>query len=276
MMVVPQERLQEKFLPDFDRVSVLVGMITLAYIMTHFVDIPVQQLGLQLPGIYLVVQIDVNTLVGILVAGLTAVGIDWIFHDHPGLKSRTLPHLILPALTAWVIGLPLNQTPFGWGWWVVLAGGVLLLTLVLVGEYISINTDDIRQPLAAAGLSVASFALYLILATSLRSGAPRLFLALPGLALGAWLVSLRVLHLRLHGQWLGYESAIIAFIVSQFTAAFYYWPITPVEFGMLVLGPTYALTSLIGGLVEERPMRQAIIEPVLAVLIAIGVAIWAS
>lgn len=275
-MVVPQERIEGKNLPDFDRVSVLAGMITLAYIMTHFVDIPVHQLALQLPGIYLAAQINVNTLVSILVASLTAVGVDWVFHDHPALKSRTLPHLILPALTAWVIGLPLNQTPFGWSWWIVLAGGVLLLTLVLVGEYVSINTEDIRQPLAAAGLTAASFALYLILATSLRSGGTRLFLALPGLALGAWLVSLRVLHLRLHGQWLGYESAIIAFIVSQFTAALYYWPITPVAFGVLVLGPTYALTSLIAGLVEERPLRQAIIEPVLAILIAIGVAIWAS
>jgi hypothetical protein len=275
-MVVPQDGFQGKYLPDFDRVSVLAGMITLAYIMTHFVDIPVQQFALQLPRIYLSVQINVNTLVGILVASLTAVGVDWVFQDHPERKGRTLPHLILPALTAWVIGLPLNQTPFGWGWWAILAGGILLLTLVLVGEYISINTDDIRQPLAAAGLTAASFALYLILATSLRSGGTRLFLALPGLALGAWLVSLRVLHLRLHGQWLIYESAIIAFIVSQFTAAFFYWPITPVVFGVLILGPTYALTSLIGGLVEESPLRQAIIEPVLAVLIAIGVAIWAS
>jgi hypothetical protein len=275
-MVVPQEQVQGKFLPDFDRVSVLAGMITLAYIMTHFVDIPTQVMALQLPGVYLAVQIDINTLVGILVAGLTAVGADWIFQDHPARKDRILPHLILPALSAWVIGLPLNQTPFGWGWWLVLAGGVLLLTLVLIGEYISINTEDTRQPLAAAGLTAVSYALYLVLATSLRSGGTRLFLALPGLTLGAWLVSLRVLHLRLQGQWLVYENAIIASIVSQFTAALYYWPITPVAFGVLVLGPTYALTSLIGGLVEERPLRNAIIEPALAVLIAIGVAVWAS
>jgi hypothetical protein len=275
-MVGSQEQIQGMYLPDFDRVSVLAGMITLAYIMTHFIDIPAQELALQLPGIYLAVQININTLVGILVGGLTAVGADWVFQDHPALRGRTLPYLILPALSAWVIGLPLSQIPFGWGWWLILAGGVLMLTLVLVGEYISINIEDIRQPLAVALLTAASFTLFLILAISLRSEGTRLFLALPGLTLGAGLVSLRVLHLRLQGQWLVYEGAIIAFIVSQITAALYYWPITPVAFGVLILGPTYALTSLIAGLVEERSLRSAMIEPVLAIVIAIGVAVWAS
>jgi len=267
---------RSQYLPDIDRVSVLAGMITLAYILTHFIIVPVRELALQLPGVYLAVQINVNTLVGVLVAGLTAAGANWIYHDHPDLKSSAFPYLILPALTALIIGFPLNQLPFGVNWWLGMAGGVLVLVLVLIGEFISIGSEDVRQPLAAAGLTAVSFALYLVLATSLRSGGTRLFLALPGLTLGAWMVSLRVLHLRLHGQWLVYESAMIAFIVSQFVAAFYYWPVTPVAFGVLVLGPSYALTSLFIGLIEEKPLRQALSEPAVAILVAIGVAIWAS
>ena len=267
---------RSQYLPDIDRVSVLAGMITLAYILTHFIIVPVRELALQLPGVYLAVQINVNTLVGVLVAGLTAAGANWIYHDHPDLKSSAFPYLILPALTALIIGFPLNQLPFGVNWWLGMAGGVLVLVLVLIGEFISIGSEDVRQPLAAAGLTAVSFALYLVLATSLRSGGTRLFLALPGLTLGAWMVSLRVLHLRLHGQWLVYESAMIAFIVSQFVAVFYYWPVTPVAFGVLVLGPSYALTSLFIGLIEEKPLRQALSEPAVAILVAIGVAIWAS
>jgi len=273
---------RSQYLPDIDRVSVLAGMITLAYILTRFINVPVRELALQLPGIYLEVQINVNTLVGVLVAGLTAAGANWIYHDHPDLKSRgdgvhrPFPYLILPSLTALLIGFPLNQLPFGVNWWLGMAGGVLVLVLVLIGEFISIGSEDVRQPLAAAGLTAVSFALYLVLATSLRTGGTRLFLALPGLTLGAWMVSLRVLHLRLHGQWLVYESAMIAFIVSQFVAAFYYWPVTPVAFGVLVLGPSYALTSLFIGLIEEKPLRQALSEPAVAILVAIGVAIWAS
>jgi hypothetical protein len=174
-----------------------------------------------------------------------------------------------------VIGFPLHQLPFGTIWWIGLLMGVLLLGLVLTGEFISIDTEDIRHPLAAAGLSAVSFSLYLVLAVSLRSEGIRLFLMLPGLALGVWLVSLRVLHLRLKGQWLIYEGALIALIVSQCAAALYYWPLTPVAFGVLVTGPTYALNSLFFGLIEEKPLRRVLIEPALAILITIGIAAWA-
>jgi len=267
---------RSQYLPDVERISVLAGMIMLAYVLTHFIDIPVRQLAVQLPGIYLAIQIDANTFVGILVAALTAAGADWILHDHPALRSSAVPYLILPSLTALVIGFPLHQIQFGITWWFVLALGVLILVFVLVGEFISIDAKDIRQPLAAAGLTAVSFALYLVLATSLRSDGTRLFLALPGLALGAGLVSLRVLHLRLNGQWLVYEAAIIAFIVGQFVAALFYWPVMPVAFGVLIMGSTYTLTSLFAGLIEEKPIRQVLTEPTIAILVAIGVAIWAS
>jgi hypothetical protein len=255
--------------------SVLTGMITLAYILSRFLNLPTRQLGLQLPGIYLSVSIDVNTLIGFFVAGLTAAGADWIYRDHPALRGRALPYWILPALTALVIGFPLHQLPYGIDWWIGLLLGVMLLGLVLTGEFVSIDSEDIRHPLAAAGLSAVSFALYLVLAVSLRSEGVRLFLTLPGLALGAWLVSLRVLHLRLQGQWLVYEGALIGLIVSQCAAALYYWPVTPVAFGMLVTGPTYALNSLFIGLIEEKPLRRVLIEPALAILITVGVAAWA-
>lgn len=259
-----------------NQLSVLAGMITLAYVLSRFIKIPVRELAVQLPGIYLSVAININTLIGLLVAGLTASGADWIYRSHPALKGSAAPHLILPALTALVIGFPINQLPFGVAWWLGLAGGVLVLVLVLIGEYISIDVEDIRQPLASAVLMAMSFALYLILATSLRSAGTRLFLTLPGLAIGAWLVGLRVFHLSLHGQWLIYESAIIAFILGQVVSALYYYPFTPIAFGVLVLGPCYALTSLFTGLIEEKPVRQILIEPLLAIVVAIGVAIWAS
>jgi hypothetical protein len=273
-VVENQEITHTRFFPDRDRMSVLTGMITLAYILSRFLNIPSRELAVQLPGIYLSISIDVNTLVGLLVAGLTAAGADWIYRDHPALNGSALPYWILPALTALVIGFPLHLLPFGINWWIGLLMGVMLLGLVLTSEFISIDSEDFRHPLVAAGLSAVSFALYLVLAVSLRSEGLRLFLILPGLGFGAWLVSLRVLHLRMQGQWLIYEGAFIGFIVSQFGAALYYWPVTPVAFGVLVTGPTYALTSLIIGLIEEKPLRRTLIEPALAILITIGVAAW--
>jgi len=262
-------------LPNVDRLSVLSAMILLAYALASFVKLPVREISIQLPGIYLAAEININTIVALLVAGLTASGADWLLRDHPALgKNKTIEHWLLPALTAWVIGVVLFQLTPGMSWWVVFAVGGALLILVLVAEYIVVDPTDIRQGLAVVGLTAVSFALYLILAIVLRSADLRLYLVLPAIILVAGLVSLRTLHLRLHGQWKPVEALVIALIVGQVTAALHYWPVAPVTFGLAVLGPAYALTSLIGSLAEGASLRQAIIEPAVVLIALLGAAFW--
>ena len=54
---------------------------------------------------------------------------------------------------------------------------------------------------------------------------------------------------------------MVALVVGQMGAALYYWPLSPVSYGLILLGPAYSLTSLIAGLEEGEPLRQAIVEP---------------
>lgn len=266
--------LKSHYLPDPNRLSVLAATILLAYGLTNFVTLPEKTVSIQLPGIFLVFQLNIRTLIVLIAAGLTASGTDWLLRDHPALKGSTLEHLILPALTAWVIGIPLFQLPFGLAWWGVFAMGGALLILVLVAEYIVVDPADIRRAIASAGLTAVSYALYLILAIVLRSAGVRLFLIIPALTLTAALVSLRTLHLRLLGQWNILESVVVALVIGQITAALQYWPLSPVAYGLGVLGPAYALTSLIGGLEEGEPLRQAATEPIIVIIMAWGLALW--
>lgn len=249
-------------------------MLMLAYALARFVEFPEKEFSLQLPGLYLSLEISVRTVTGLLAAGLTASGADWLLRDHPALQGRsTLGHWILPSLTALVIGVPLNLVRYGPVWWIALVAGGALLILVLVAEYIAIDGEDVRQPLAAAALSAVSLALFVVLASALRAGEARLMVALPVLTLAAWLVSLRMLHLRLNGEWTVYEAAIIAFVVGQVAAAVHYWPLSPISYSLAILGPIYALVSLMAGLIEEKPLRQLVAEPGLALLVT-GVAAW--
>ncbi len=259
-------------LPSMERLSVLVATILMAYIVGHQLVLPAREISLQLPGLYLVIRLNAYTFVTLIVAGMTATGVNWLLRDHPYLgKHNTLEHWLLPALTALVIGIPLFQAPFSAWWW---AGFVLfgtLLILVLVAEYITIDPEDARHPLAAAGLTVVSFALYLVLASALRFSGVRLFLLLPSLALGGGLVSLRALRLRIPGQWSFVPAGVVTLITIQIAAALHYWPVSPVRFGLLLLGPAYCLTNLVGNLAEGEPFRQAMIEP--AVVLAL---IWGA
>jgi len=262
-------------LPSMDRLSIIAATIFLAYTLVRYVEIPATQLAMQLPGVYIEINFNTTTLVALLVAGLTASGADWLIRDHPALGNRsTIQNWILPALTALVIGLPLSQMPLGLSWWVGFIVAVGVLMLVLIAEYIVVDPSDIRQPLARIVLIAISFALYLALIVFLRSAGFRLYIILPTLTVAAALVSLRTLNLRLHGYWAFEEAGIVALIIAQLAGAIYYWPISPISYGLLILGPAYASTSLLTNMSEGIPLRQAIVEPAIILLIIFGIALW--
>jgi hypothetical protein len=248
-----------------------------AYALANFVRLPARELAVQLPGVYLAVEINARTVVAVLVAVLTASGADWLLRTHPSLHGHsTFKHWLVPALTALVIGVPLSQISGAPQWWLGFIAGGALLMLVLVAEYITIDPDDVRQPIASAGLTAVSFALYLILAIALRFSGVRLFLLLPALSLAAWLVSLRTLHLRLHGRWVFLQAGVVALICGQAAAALHYLPLSSISYGLLLIGPAYALTSLLANLAEDEPLRQAVLEPLIVLVILLGLGLWIS
>ncbi|MFZ0534878.1 MAG: hypothetical protein WAM09_17045 [Anaerolineales bacterium] len=268
-----QAEVRKQNLPNIEHLSVLSAMIVLAYTLERFIDLPSWQISSQFPGLYIEFNVNVNMVTSLLVACMTAAGANWLMREHPAAQGKhSLEHAILPALTALVIGIPLGGVPVGIGWWIGLISGAFILVLVLIAEYIAVDPQDIHLPLASAALSAVSFAIFLLLAGALRAGGVRLLYNIPPLVFAAWLVSLRVTNLRLHGIWTIYESAIIAFVIGQITAAFNYWPLTPIAFGLVLLGPSYALICLFCNLIEEKPFRQVISEPILSILIAWGAA----
>lgn len=263
------------YLPNADRLSILSASILLAYAASRFVEIPPRELGMQLPGFYLEIQINFHTVVALLVAGLTAAGADLLLRDHPALGDKnTLEHWLLPALTAWTLGIPLHQLPVGPQWLISFAIGGVLLMLVLVAEYIAVDANDDRYPLASAGLTAVSYALFLVLAITLRSADLRLYLILPALAIASGLASLRTLNLRLQGRWLYLPTLAITLIVVGIISALHYWPLSPVTYGLLILGPAYSLTSLVGSFSEGQPLRRAIIEPGVVLIAVWSAALW--
>jgi hypothetical protein len=265
-----------RFFPEIERLSILVAAILLAYALAHFVNLPVSDFAFQLPGLYLSFQINLQLFVSLIVAGLTSAGADWLLRDHPAIQSRrfTLEHWLLPGLTALVISLPLIQVEPGLAWWIgfVLAG--VLITIVLIAEYIVVDANDVRQPAAAATLSAISYTLLLILFVALRVTELRLVFIFPAVFLSVFLVSLRTLNLRLHHHWAFIEAAVIALIVVQWAAAMHYLPFSAVSHGLVLLAPAFAITGLIANLAEEQSLRQALVEPVLITSLVGGLAIW--
>jgi hypothetical protein len=265
---------EHQYLPNTDRLSVLAASILLSYALLPFIQLPERALTLHLVGIEFEFKVNFFTILVIISAGMAAAGTDWLLSDHPRLgDQRTYPHWLIPAMTTWVIGVPLSTLAVGLQWWAVFAFGGLLLVLVLVSEYIAVDPYDTRHAPASVGLTAVSYALFLILTITLVAAGTRLYVLLPAISIAVFLVSLRNLNLRLGSRWCVTWSAVIALIIGQVAAAMHYWPLSPLRFGLFILGLAYSLASVAGSVEEGRSLRELWIEPVAMLVILWGMGI---
>ncbi len=148
----------------------------------------------------------------------------------------------------------------------------MLLVLVFIAEYITVDFSDIRFAAAAIGLTALSFALFLILAITLRAAGTRLYLALPGLAVPVFLVTLRSIYLRANGQWRLAWAIGITLVIIQLAIGLQYLPVTPVGYGLFLVAPAYGLTSFAVLIEEGRSLRSAWLGPsvIMVLLVALG------
>jgi hypothetical protein len=265
---------ETRYLPDINQIGMLTAAVLLAFALAHLIQTPEFTLELQLPGFYFSYPISLNTLMVVMAAGLTATGMDWLLRSHPSLgKAPTIEYWVLPTLATFIIGIPLTILPPGNTWWIGFAVSGLLLVLVFQAEYIVVEPSAPQYAIATAGLTALSFAIYLILTTALRFSGARLFLVAPALFFAAGLVSLRTLHLRSGQRWEFNWALGIALVCTQLGAGLHYWPVSPVQFGLALLGPLYALSNLTINLLDGIPLRRALTEPLIALALAWGMAV---
>lgn len=252
-----------------DRIGMLTASVLLAFALTRLIQSPRFILSLDLPGFYFAFPLTLSTFMTLVAAGLTAAGMDWLIRDHPAFaKKSTRENILLPTLTALVLGAALSVLFESPVWWLGFLFGAILLGIVFTAEYITINPTTASYGFARAALTALSYALFLILVTSLRFSGVRLFLIIPAVFLVAGLISLRILHLDGTDYW-DFPWAIgIGIICAQIGAGLHYWSLSPVQFGLALTGPLYGLTLLSASLAEDIPLRRAVVSPIIIILVS--------
>ena len=266
---------EKRYLPDPTRVSILTAAVLLAFALTRVITAPHLDVYIPLGKLSFTLTFNLNTLIVLLAAGFTAAGMGWLLRTHPSLeKSETREHWLLPTLTVLVIGVALYTLPLTAVWWLGFGLGAAILLLVFFAEYVAVDSTDARYLFATAILTVLVFVIFLILAVALKASNARLVLVAPALFLGSGLAALRTLHLRLNERW-EYGGAIgVAVVITQVGAALHYMPLTPVRFGLVLIGLAYALTMLAVSLAEGNPFRRAFVEPTVMLALLWGLMIW--
>ena len=248
--------------PNTDRISVITASILVSYALLPFVQIPSRRLAFTIFSILISLDFNFYNLISLITAALAAAGTDWMLREHPNRGDySTIPHMILPALTAGAIGVPLGFLTVSPTWWIILGLGSVSVLLVLVGEYVSIDTHSQYFPIALMALSAVSFGLFLIIVIAVRAANLRLFITATILPIVYAFFSLRILQLRIGGSWPFKWTAVIALAIAQFTIGLYYWPLSPVRFGLLLLGPAYAFIGIASSLEESPALSDIYLEP---------------
>ncbi|MBI5944806.1 MAG: hypothetical protein HY864_10600 [Chloroflexi bacterium] len=257
------------YLPSADRLGVLIASVLLAFALTRLIQSPRYTLTIALPGFYFAYPVTLGSVMAVLAAALSATGMNWLTREHPALGEKTnIEHIMLPTLTTFVIGAPLTLLPNGIAWWAGFSFAAILLVLIFLAEYITIDPSTPAYGFARAGLTALGYALFLILTTSLRYSGARMFLLVPAIFIVSALICLRLLHLDGSDRW-DFPWAIgIGIVCAQVGAGLHYWPLTPIQFGLALTGVLYALTLLSTNLAEEIPLRRAALGPAVIVGIA--------
>ena len=137
------------FFPNRERLSIVIATILLAYALTQLISAPSRIIPISIGGIYLPINLDFSNVVALAVALITASGTDWILRDHPGLKAKsTLPNLLLPSTTSWVLYISLNNLGDSPLKWLIFFAGGLFLIAVILSEWTVLSEDSLQKPLA--------------------------------------------------------------------------------------------------------------------------------
>ncbi|MBI9035083.1 MAG: hypothetical protein JEZ03_11490 [Bacteroidales bacterium] len=270
--MVREEQIQ---IPNITYLSVITVMVLLAYSAIPFLNYPEREISYELLGIVFTFNYNFANLISLINAGLAAAGTDWMIRSHPKLSSkRTIHHWILPALSAWILGFPLNTMEPDIQWWVVLILGGIFIVFILIAEYIVVDFSDNLHPLASTALSAFSYAILLFLFVAIKAAEIRLFLAFPILFISMFLVILRNFYLRFNQKWMWLQAVVISLAVAEIGIGLHYWPISPIVYGLLLMGIGYAISNSIAAVKEGFSVQFAWIEGVIMFSVISGLAFY--
>jgi hypothetical protein len=261
--------------PNRDRISIVIATILLAYALTQLVSSPGQTIPISIGGIYLPLNLNFSNIVALAVALITASGTDWILRDHPELgENSTIPNLLLPATTSWVVYISMNNlgdTPLRW---LIFIGGGIFLLVVILAEWTVLSSDSMQRPLAQILLSALAFMLMLALLITVISAKQRLFITLPTITLAAFALSTRVIRLRIHSGVVFPLAAASTLVTVQLAAVLHYLPIDPLSASLLLFGGLYATVNFSINFENNHDLRRALFEAGAPLIILVLIALW--
>jgi hypothetical protein len=262
------------------QLSVLVALIILSFALLPLIEAPAAgSVGTSFLGTPLRFDFTAGTIVLLLVLVLTCAGVDALVHEHPKVRRaevvHTFPYWIIPAVTVVVASQLITKQTDARLWALGLAITALVLWLVILAEYATIDPEGpfasrARLFLTAMVYILAVLLFGLIWNTRARSSisATLTFLAAGTLTfdlLYATGVSLSRVFIF---------SVVVALVLAEGNWAINYWRSNVLVAAVAQLLAFYALVGLAGQHLIDRVNRRVLIEFAAAIALALFLLLW--
>ncbi len=236
-------------LASLDRLSLLISFVLVGLTLSLVLDLPSQRIEFSFLGSEASFTVSGTWLIAVLLAALTAAGVDSIARMHPRVHLGETRYIfilwILPALIviAATVLLSLTEVRVYGLIGIVLAGAALVI--VILGEYFTIDLNDRWYSAARLGVNLAVYAIGLVLFVTIYGWKIRSLYSSPAIGVVAGLLALELLRgseSDFGRTWL--YGAAVGFSMAEIVWALNYWKLDGFTGGAVLLVFFYAFTGI--------------------------------
>jgi hypothetical protein len=255
-----------------------VSLIVLGLAFLPEIELPTRTFSFYVLGSLASIRLSVTWLMAALLASLACTGTDSLVRSHPlvrrGESRYTFAFWALPGLSVVAATLLLPLAPNRPYWLGGLALTALLLLLIAVAQYHTVDPADPGYRLARLALNLFVYLVALSLFTLIYGSKARSLLSATTTAAVGGLLALELLRGVPHNLRLTALYALITGLASgEITWALNYWTVGRLTGGLFLLQIFYLVTGLSREGLLRRLNRRALVEFSLVALVGLGLII---
>jgi hypothetical protein len=243
----------------------MVSLVMVGLALSMSVSLPSRQFTLFVLGSELTVLLSSQSQLATVMATLVCAGVDAIIRTHPKVYRRPLGYTVtfwvLPSLLT-VASLILLPDLEWWGYRIgLIALTAVLLTLVVVSQYRSVDPEDRHHRLARLTLNGIVYVAALVLFVALYEGRVRSAISATGMLVASGMFALELLRVSPEDTgrtWL--YAFLVGMLMGELTWALNYNSIDARIGGATLLLVFYSLTGLTQQHLWRRLNRHVVAE----------------
>jgi hypothetical protein len=275
------QKISSPFLP-LDRLSLLTSLVLVGLTLSLILDLPSYRFDFVALGSEAGITVSGTWLIALLLAALTAAGVNGIARAHPHIHLGETRYLfilwILPALVVIVATIILAATNVrvngAFALIAIVITGAFLIAVIL-GEYITIDLNDRWYSAARLGLNLAVYLAALVFFATIYSWKIRSLYSATAIGVVAGLLALELLRgseSDFRRTWL--FGAVVGLAFGEIVWALNYWNLPAFMGGALLLVFFYAITGILQQYLWNRLNRIVFFEFGMIVVGALVLLFW--